>query len=302
MARKKPFPQRERDICNRVRLLREQLKLSRVQFGGIVGIDSALLANYEQCKARLNYDAARRIIKTFGVHPKWLASGEPPQISPGHLVPHPEILGVGVRAAFSEVFDEKFKGSLTLEIEADDDHRRLHLEWQFKHWIERWLEEVPAERLDWLANTLAHVDFLQRSSAQQDGPDNIKHRVSRLAQKRPFLNEIVPLVTAHFARVASQKAADAGKPTGLINDLTDSSESFKGIAHVKIASQWPELKRRLQKATEAVGAKPALAKVLNVDPTQISQWLSESKSAREPGGDYALRMLKWVELQERKTQ
>lgn len=81
--------------------------------------------------------------------------------------------------------------------------------------------------------------------------------------------------------------------------LTDTSEQPRSIGDVKIASQWPELKKRLQKATEEIGAKPALAKVLNVDPTQISQWLSESKSAREPGGDYALRLLKWVELQER---
>jgi hypothetical protein len=84
--------------------------------------------------------------------------------------------------------------------------------------------------------------------------------------------------------------------------LTETSDFVTGIGDVKIAPQWPELKQRLQKATEPVGLKPALAKALGVDPTRISQWLSESKNAREPGGDYALRMLKWVEHQEHQAQ
>jgi hypothetical protein len=84
--------------------------------------------------------------------------------------------------------------------------------------------------------------------------------------------------------------------------LTDTSEFAKLTADMKIAPQWPPLKKRLQKATEAIGVKPALAKVLNVDPTQISQWLSESKSAREPSGDYALRLEKWVEKWESQNQ
>ncbi|MBE0544003.1 MAG: helix-turn-helix transcriptional regulator [Verrucomicrobia bacterium] len=82
-------------------------------------------------------------------------------------------------------------------------------------------------------------------------------------------------------------------------ELTETSGSFSSEG-VKVKPQWPDLKRRLQKATTAIGAKTTLAKVLDVDPTQISQWLSESKSAREPGAEYALQMLQWVELQERK--
>jgi hypothetical protein len=84
-------------------------------------------------------------------------------------------------------------------------------------------------------------------------------------------------------------------------DLTDISSSIKSVGDVKIPSQWPELKRRLQKATSAVGAKPALARMLGVDLTQISQWL-RAGSAREPGGDYALRLLKWVERAEQKNK
>ena len=127
---------------------------------------------------------------------------------------------------------------------------------------------------------------------------------ARMAASPPGAN----VSYSDFTRVATQSENQRGETAVELasqtqeesrNDvLTDSSSIARTKADVKIAPQWPELKKRLQKATAAIGSKPALAKVLSVDPTQISQWLSESQSAREPGGDYALRMLKWVELQE----
>lgn len=59
----------------------------------------------------------------------------------------------------------------------------------------------------------------------------------------------------------------------------------------------PQLLKRLKAATEARGQKAALAKYLDVLPQMVSQWLS---GAREPGGETTLRLLHWVEQQERK--
>lgn len=80
------------------------------------------------------------------------------------------------------------------------------------------------------------------------------------------------------------------------SDLTESSGS---VTTGDVKAQWPELKKRLRAATAAIGAKSKLAEFLKVDPTQVSQWLSKSKSAREPGAEYALQMLRWCEQQER---
>jgi len=61
------------------------------------------------------------------------------------------------------------------------------------------------------------------------------------------------------------------------------------------------LKARLQKATQATGSKTRLAEFLGVKLSNVSLWLMDDsrKSAREPGAETALRMLRWVEQQER---
>jgi transcriptional regulator with XRE-family HTH domain len=71
---------------------------------------------------------------------------------------------------------------------------------------------------------------------------------------------------------------------------TATCSSFTG----DVKKQWPALKQKLQQATAEAGAKSRLAKFLDVDLTRISQWLTASKRAREPGAEYALRMLYWV--------
>lgn len=58
----------------------------------------------------------------------------------------------------------------------------------------------------------------------------------------------------------------------------------------------PELIERLKKATGERGKKTALAQFLDVPLAMVSQWLSGD---REPGGETTLRMLQWVEQQER---
>jgi transcriptional regulator with XRE-family HTH domain len=53
---------------------------------------------------------------------------------------------------------------------------------------------------------------------------------------------------------------------------------------------------RLNKATSQRGMKSKLAKVMGVPLANISQWLS---GVREPGGETTLKLLHWVEQQER---
>ena len=60
----------------------------------------------------------------------------------------------------------------------------------------------------------------------------------------------------------------------------------------------PGFRERLKKALAERGRKTALAKLLGVPLASVSQWLS---GEREPGGEYTLKLLRWVEQQERKT-
>ena len=63
-----------------------------------------------------------------------------------------------------------------------------------------------------------------------------------------------------------------------------------------VKSTMAKLLDRLNKATSQRGMKSKLAKVMGVPLVNISQWLS---GAREPGGETTLRLLHWVEQQER---
>jgi transcriptional regulator with XRE-family HTH domain len=76
--------------------------------------------------------------------------------------------------------------------------------------------------------------------------------------------------------------------------LTKLSES---VNNEIVKPQMPELLERVRKATSEKGEKSKLAELIGVPLASLSQWLSGD---REPGGEYTLKLLRWVELQERK--
>lgn len=81
------------------------------------------------------------------------------------------------------------------------------------------------------------------------------------------------------------------------------SQQEVSIAAVKIAPQLPDLLKRLAKHTSVRGKKSELAAFIEratgkaVSISSVMRWLA---GENEPGGEAALLMLKWVELQERK--
>lgn len=61
-------------------------------------------------------------------------------------------------------------------------------------------------------------------------------------------------------------------------------------------AQLPGLLERIKKATQERGKKSELATFLGVNPVTVSKWLS---GVIEPGGETTLKLLLWVEQQER---
>lgn len=84
-----------------------------------------------------------------------------------------------------------------------------------------------------------------------------------------------------------------GAVTGPQNSLTDSSSAGK-VPDVK--SVLPDLRKRLKKATSRRGKKSELARFLGAPLASVSRWLS---GLQEPGGETTLRLLTWVEQEER---
>lgn len=77
------------------------------------------------------------------------------------------------------------------------------------------------------------------------------------------------------------------------SDLTIKADSLTSI---DVQPVLPKLIERLKNATSDRGQKTALAKWLGVHRQCVTDWLS---GKQEPGGEITLRLLKWVEQQER---
>ena len=63
-----------------------------------------------------------------------------------------------------------------------------------------------------------------------------------------------------------------------------------------VKSEVEKLVARLKRVTAKPGMMADLARFMDVAPARVSEWLS----GQEPGGEYALKLLKWVTRQEGK--
>lgn len=99
-------------------------------------------------------------------------------------------------------------------------------------------------------------------------------------------------VNLNTRRLRLMAESDLNAPKIGLNDVA-------ALVTLPPVRNWQELRKRLIQATEPSGEMTALAKWLDVPLASVSRWLSGD---REPGGDYALRMLKWVEDRERATK
>lgn len=284
-------------IARRIREVREKLSLTREEFAGQLAIKTDRVASYEDARVAIRFDIALRLCRQFLVSERWLATG---QIAEGE-----------------DTVQFLFKGSRNcMSLELEPETRAIPPDTLFSvaydSTLAKLYEKVAAANPFYPRVFVTLADFVTLSTnaltaitedSVKDLPSDLKVEFQcglvraavilnwELSRKGLSGSQFATAIMEAHRRCAVEASQEAAKLS-----LTDTSDSVKGVP---VKAQWPELKKRLQKATAEIGAKSTLAKVLNVDPTQISQWLSESKSAREPGGEYALQMFKWVELQER---
>lgn len=113
------------------------------------------------------------------------------------------------------------------------------------------------------------------------------------AKVRSDLPVWLPFVSS-LAALEVPEAEKGGK------SVLDSTSLKSNYGDVK--SELEKLIARVKRLVTRQGAKTELARFLDVAPARITEWLSDdAKNRKEPGGYYALELLKWVEQQERKT-
>lgn len=297
MARQNPISEVDQQIGQRLRNFRiEKTGLSAVEFARRMGIDSNRLASYEHGRSPLPYEIANCAAFTFNICQRWLAEGIEP-------VRFYVSIGRQLRERFPKraVFSDIYKGFLKPYI--DDFFQQLA-----KSWGGNISDESLSMEQTFGNTSVGDADGLFLLSCLHS------YFVKMVSTIPPDLYQAFYRDTMaacqEFYRVNSKRIETweslqkkEATPSWIIQTqkthLTDTSGS---ASNAGMKAQWPELKKQLRQATAQIGAKSTLAKFLKVDPTQISQWLSDSKSAREPGAEYALQMQAWLNDPNRPTK
>jgi DNA-binding XRE family transcriptional regulator len=142
---RRPLPAREREICLRLRQVREFLRLSQQEFSDQIGISRPRLASYEELRAPLRYEIAVRMCRQFMVSEEWLATGKRYlfEVANGRDMGKLDFGPLGTRAcmclAFEPVYNQVKPG--TLFSKAFDSHfsnicRSLAMTYMFRPRIE----------------------------------------------------------------------------------------------------------------------------------------------------------------------
>jgi transcriptional regulator with XRE-family HTH domain len=297
----------ERDICARVKTFRERIKWSQSEFAAQLGISLNQLASIEYGRTPLRYDIAWRMRREFGVSLSWLDEGFTfPDMQDPDPFPSPASEGLPARALLSTVArmaseraqEEGLSALNALGQNADipavaaeidkfvervfgsfSDMQRRWVNMTHLNFLrDQWLAAVPPGHVDAFTEAVmqAAKSFLDSLPAEPDS--EIERRSDELMWIR-----IRDAVAKKFAREATKGLTDTSSP-----EMIAEMRTLKGLL------------AKAAHLTEQVGKKTELAKFLNVAPETVSRYLS--RSGMEPGGETTLKLLNWVEAQERLTQ
>lgn len=263
MPRKSPLSPEELEILSRLKAVRRNLELPRRLFAKRATLDSSIIIRLELGRMPLRFGIARALCNAHSIDAEWLATGEGSMHTPFGMATVNQIRA-DENALFSEVFKNTISPSLwdaNTESPLNSIGRAM-LGDEWSQWVSSAFEKAPIENLNALDSQLRTV------------LETLVGPVAEFPKPRQWLRQL---------------AAQKKKLTKATTPVKDES----------VHNQWHGLKSRIQKTTAKIpGGKSTLAKFLGVDLTQLSKWLTDSKSAREPGADYTLKMLQWVQEHE----
>jgi transcriptional regulator with XRE-family HTH domain len=259
-----------------LRVFRLETKLSQVAFAQALGIGSSRLASYEHGRVPIRYALAKRIGERFGVNLAWLADGVGPMTpyDPMHIdleckIPPDCLLSEGYDKALKPLVERDLSGRAALTKLGGKTGYTVPL-------------GVPAEQyMEY--QTVGGVREVVRGL-----PPELRRAFFHAlgAAVREFVRE-------HQVRVQGIFGSFPVKTEGERKLLTQPSTSEK-VSFVK--SQLDNLLAGLDRIIKQPGKKTELAEFLGAPLASVSRWLS---GKREPGREITLKMLRWVEYQER---
>lgn len=107
MPRKLPLPEQDRAIAARLREAREERLIRQTDFAMALDVTRAQLINYEEAKSRVPWWVGLRLLRKFGINPRWLVTGELPKtLPPDTHLPEPDPDELRRRRSLSQTYDE----------------------------------------------------------------------------------------------------------------------------------------------------------------------------------------------------
>ena len=264
------LPHREVDICRRLREIRLSHQWRQPDLAGELRIPRGRLANYEYARAPVKFPVGYSLCKLLNVSLWWLATGNGPKHPFTPIAPS-LLKNTNPKVLFSTVYDNQLSALVEARLKELAATAGVSVEQLDESALvvdRRWLGVSRAE--SHLENV---IELICQFAEQME--DDEKLQFAFALERLTFGRN--PLTIEAARKLGLTKTATFGKR----EDVKD---------------QWPIYKRKIQKAVSDLGAKTALANFLGVELAQLSKWLTDSKkSAREPGAEYTLRMIYWVE-------
>ncbi len=287
MPRKNPVTATDIAIGKRLAHRRMEEQFSREELASNSGLSAGIITRVELGRMPLRYVDGKRLLRALSlletkvwpdirpINPLWLAEGmEPETVDWPLLLPQTQHLGVSFSASFSHVI--QLHRALIIRLVQDPTTVQLPESW-LRAYADHW------DTLNLKAHVLHHdtaiVERLLRTSAEKLAPASTLAR-GILDDYHTALAEPLMIPRLWQANRTFSKQV-----------LTAESEK-RNVPAMKMR----ELLRKVRAMTSSKGDKAKLADALSVPLSRVSEWLS---GKYEPNGETTLRLLQWVEQQER---
>lgn len=277
--------ERERGVCARVKLFREDIKWPQSDFAAQIGITKDKLVSIEYGRTPLRYKTGVDLCEVFGVNADWIVTGQGEMRGGAPILWEIEFpFEHYEKKLFSEVFDlapnifQPVKRVFGLvEGPTPGFNAEAYLLRKVPRWFSKQKFRTPleAERFARSVNDFAEEalqSLVYKGMASQ----------KRLSQ----------LKAEHEAAKRKATQVLAGTPSS--KDIIDKEKPADTVAGVRLkVPTWIQLKKDIARFTAERGEKAALAAELGVSRQVLGNWLSDDAQGA-PNAELTLRLLDWV--------
>lgn len=282
-----PLTADELGVCERLRFARSWLGLTQDLCAAQIGVNRATFANVESGRSPLRVDVALRFCRQFVFSEEWLATGRADASSSGRLQSperDPELMKILRRQCMDLLSEPVCSKAPTGALFRDayvntfaERYAQLAAVYSFIPRVVFTAEDNSTLLFNYLSALNERWLLLASNEARRVG-------AAPVSWQQAFVRELVRCGGGILKKLVDGEEKDL--PGGTLKSNTS-----------PVNSELESLLERLRKATSRTGSKVELARYLGVARQRVTEWLSGTK---EPGGETTLRLLRWVQEQERR--